>query len=692
MMFNNYAFCSILFVLLTISSPTEAFFKYDSSYAFLNVRSKSLPPEGLDFCVNFQQWRSRQLPLSADTKEFVQIGWWNRSLNTDICVENAHNFAKNELLPVDYRTKLGEVSACKFYRKKETAINGTINRLAAKGVRNVLFLMEKGKTNAYSTRDFLYSYFYNAEINDSDTSESVFYVYNETFHRQIEPLLLNSSSSPAELRFFRPDALFPMDPAVAVIWLFAVVSILIGSLWEASELKAKFARTKPLAIVVAEATGPGRSILRCRNSDTGRFVALRHTSEEEGQTQQNDELPVGPSQANEPIKTPLKRSPSQEFARMSVYQHLSVVLTVLVFVVVVLTLSYFFREYAVRGFCVLFWVFGIYSIHHCVYTFLKMFLNERPLPSLRECCGGGSKRVLSQSNSADGAEGNEPEMPTNIVTSPQTAVPACPPPPTTEPPIVSSTCPSSKKRFSLFDLPIKPMSSLVFALAVLFCTVWFIYREHYNAFYLLNTINIMVCIHSVKNSQCRSLRLLTFLMLAMFIYDLFMVFGTTLLTPDGCSVMMQVVTGVDCQRKRTGKRAQPVARIDQREVPEKIPLLFTVPMLGDPVGRCFDLEVELDYKYVLLGLGDVVIPGWLVAFCFYVDVVKRSRFYTYGTISMIGYSLGMVSTFVALLLMETGQPALIYLVPFTLGPIFAWAFFVDGNGILGKMWRGELQS
>jgi len=47
----------------------------------------------------------------------------------------------------------------------------------------------------------------------------------------------------------------------------------------------------------------------------------------------------------------------------------------------------------------------------------------------------------------------------------------------------------------------------------------------------------------------------------------------------------------------------------------------------------------------------------------------------------------MFCTFVALLLMETGQPALIYLIPFTLIPVCLWGFF---EGTLGKMWRGEI--
>lgn len=48
----------------------------------------------------------------------------------------------------------------------------------------------------------------------------------------------------------------------------------------------------------------------------------------------------------------------------------------------------------------------------------------------------------------------------------------------------------------------------------------------------------------------------------------------------------------------------------------------------------------------------------------------------------------MLATFLALRLMQTAQPALIYLVPFTLVPTYLWAW---KNGHLRQMWRGSLE-
>jgi hypothetical protein len=62
-------------------------------------------------------------------------------------------------------------------------------------------------------------------------------------------------------------------------------------------------------------------------------------------------------------------------------------------------------------------------------------------------------------------------------------------------------------------------------------------------------------------------------------------------------------------------------------------------MLADPMAQCYDVEVETEYKRVMLGLGDVILPGYLIAYCFYVDIVERNKFpHGYGPISMIGKS------------------------------------------------------
>ena len=54
-----------------------------------------------------------------------------------------------------------------------------------------------------------------------------------------------------------------------------------------------------------------------------------------------------------------------------------------------------------------------------------------------------------------------------------------------------------------------------------------------------------------------------------------------------------------------------------------------------------------------------------------------------------GYGLGIIITFVALLLMRSGQPALLYLVPSVLLPVTIIAAI---RGQLKSLWNGKIVS
>jgi len=54
----------------------------------------------------------------------------------------------------------------------------------------------------------------------------------------------------------------------------------------------------------------------------------------------------------------------------------------------------------------------------------------------------------------------------------------------------------------------------------------------------------------------------------------------------------------------------------------------------------------------------------------------------------LAYTLGLVATFVSLFLMNSAQPALLYLVPFTLIPVFIVSFL---RGDLAAMWQGDYE-
>ncbi|CAN6462564.1 unnamed protein product [Victoria cruziana] len=100
-----------------------------------------------------------------------------------------------------------------------------------------------------------------------------------------------------------------------------------------------------------------------------------------------------------------------------------------------------------------------------------------------------------------------------------------------------------------------------------------------------------------------------------------------------------------------------VARGD-RSGGESIPMVLKIPRFFDPWGG-----------YNLVGFGDVLFPGLLVSFAFRFDKLKKKgKLNGYFLYLMIGYGVGLFFTYLGLYLMDGhGQPALLYLVPCTLG-------------------------
>ena len=70
--------------------------------------------------------------------------------------------------------------------------------------------------------------------------------------------------------------------------------------------------------------------------------------------------------------------------------------------------------------------------------------------------------------------------------------------------------------------------------------------------------------------------------------------------------------------------------------------------------------------YTMLGLGDIVLPGLLVAFAARCDACALQR--RYFPLMVCGYAVGLAMANVAVAYFAQGQPALLYLVPCTLGP------------------------
>ncbi|KAM3364188.1 hypothetical protein ACQJBY_014485 [Aegilops geniculata] len=120
-----------------------------------------------------------------------------------------------------------------------------------------------------------------------------------------------------------------------------------------------------------------------------------------------------------------------------------------------------------------------------------------------------------------------------------------------------------------------------------------------------------------------------------------------------------------------------VARGDNTDE-DGVPMLLKIPRMFDPWGG-----------YSIIGFGDILLPGLVVAFALRYDWAgKKSLRSGYFLWSASAYGTGLLITYVALNLMDGhGQPALLYIVPFTLGTLMSLGW---KRGELRNLWfKGE---
>uniref|UniRef100_A0A8I3NKQ7 Signal peptide peptidase-like 2B n=2 Tax=Canis lupus TaxID=9612 RepID=A0A8I3NKQ7_CANLF len=183
------------------------------------------------------------------------------------------------------------------------------------------------------------------------------------------------------------------------------------------------------------------------------------------------------------------------------------------------------------------------------------------------------------------------------------------------------------------------VSMLLLALLCLAVSVvWGIFRnEDQWAWVLQDALGVAFCLYMLK-----TIRLPTF--------------------KSGNSIMVEVATGPSDSATH-----------------EKLPMVLKVPRLNaSPLALC-------DRPFSLLGFGDILVPGLLVAYCHRFDIqVQSSR--VYFVACTVAYGIGLLVTFMALALMQRGQPALLYLVPCTLITSCALALW---RRELGMFWTGS---
>ncbi|XP_046451496.1 signal peptide peptidase-like 2B [Daphnia pulex] len=219
---------------------------------------------------------------------------------------------------------------------------------------------------------------------------------------------------------------------------------------------------------------------------------------------------------------------------------------------------------------------------------------------------------------------------------------------------------------------------VLFIGAVTLAVCWVVYRKEKFAWILQDILGFAFSVNMIRQVRLPSLKICTLLLVLLFFYDIFFVFITPLFTKNGQSVMVEVATGGGSGVSGgTGGNSGNSSGGD-----EQLPMVIRVPHLGyDPLSVCWQ-------RYSLLGFGDILVPGMLVGFCHGFDLATANRRKLYYISTLIAYGLGLMVTFAGLYLMAVAQPALLYLVPFTLIPVFLLGLCRREFSIL---WNGDGQ-
>jgi signal peptide peptidase-like protein 3 len=183
---------------------------------------------------------------------------------------------------------------------------------------------------------------------------------------------------------------------------------------------------------------------------------------------------------------------------------------------------------------------------------------------------------------------------------------------------------------------------------------------------LSNFIAVSWCILSMSIYRVPNLKIATIVLIGLFFYDIFWVFFSHHFF--GKNVMTEVVTKQAVNPMNTIAQALHVSGKVVREL--QLPMVLIV-------------------GHHRLGLGDIIIPGMLLAYTLKVDThfkqinPLRNGYFLLG---LCGYLVGFHCALVVVVYYRVAQPALLYLVPLTMLPVILLSirrneFFLIWNGI-----------
>ncbi|XP_035538020.1 signal peptide peptidase-like 2A [Morone saxatilis] len=233
--------------------------------------------------------------------------------------------------------------------------------------------------------------------------------------------------------------------------------------------------------------------------------------------------------------------------------------------------------------------------------------------------------------------------------------------------------------FSVRNWNFSVRSLILAAVCISIAVIWGVYRNEDRWIWILqDLLGIAFCLNFMKTISLSNFKICVILLSLLLVYDVFFVFITPFFTKNGVSIMVQVALGPDASGEKTQGNMVEVPAEPQTPS-EKLPVVMRVPrFLAWAQNLC-------GMQFSILGYGDIIVPGLLVAYCSRFDVWINSRRKVYFISCCIAYLLGMIMTFAVMLLSGMGQPALLYLVPFTL---ITSAVVAGCRGEMRQFWAG----
>ncbi|XP_078729853.1 signal peptide peptidase-like 3 isoform X1 [Lampetra fluviatilis] len=225
---------------------------------------------------------------------------------------------------------------------------------------------------------------------------------------------------------------------------------------------------------------------------------------------------------------------------------------------------------------------------------------------------------------------------------------------------------------------------LSFSLSIALVLIW-VLTGHW---LLMDALAMGLCVAMIAFVRLPSLKVSCLLLSGLLIYDVFWVFFSAYIFSS--NVMVKVATQ-----------------------PADNPIDVLSRKLHFPQGGRDGPRLSLPGKLVfpsssgshfsMLGIGDIVMPGLLLCFVLRYDNYKkqangvdadaafpsRMQRVSYFHCTLIGYFIGLLTATIASRIHRAAQPALLYLVPFTLLPLLTMAYL---KGDLRRMWSEPFQA